>query len=63
VIVDTQVWYYHRNGMTRIPQSDCVRYVLLIDAERLLEEAHQRGYEAGYQEGIEVGQALGKESI
>lgn len=47
--VDAVMWYWSANGMRRQPQNGSeVRFVEAGEAERLLEEAHERGRREGY---------------
>lgn len=52
MIVDAAVWIWAKDGMRRISEvtsfalSTGTRYIEVAEAERLLEEAHRRGYES-----------------
>lgn len=46
--IQAVIWYWTIRGMRRRPDVDStVQYVEKAEAEKLLEEAHQRGYEQG----------------
>lgn len=47
MIVDAAVWIWTKDGMRRASETAGVtRYIEVGEAERLLEEAHERGREA-----------------
>lgn len=47
MIVDVEVWSWTPAGMRRVAETTgAIRYIEVTEAERLLEEAHRRGYEA-----------------
>jgi hypothetical protein len=48
MIVDAQVWHWSRGGMAP-GSTDGNSYIELREVERLLEEAHQRGFQRGEQ--------------
>ena len=54
MIVDAAVWIWTKGGMRRISEATGTRYIEVAEAERLLEEAHRRGYEAAQSEHRQV---------
>jgi hypothetical protein len=50
MVVDVEIWYWTKNGMTQTPQLSN-KYVTVQDCERLLEEAHARAYRQGFGQG------------
>lgn len=50
MIVDAAVWIWTKDGMRRVAEAaGATRYIEVAEAERLLEDAHRRGYEAAMQ--------------
>lgn len=47
MIVDAVVWCWTKDGMRRVSEAIGTRYIEVAEAERLLEEAHRRGYTNG----------------
>lgn len=46
--VEAEVWYWSPKGMTNRPSPNRTAYVETRAAERLLEEAHERGRQLGF---------------
>lgn len=59
MVVDAEVWYWQPTGMSKSVAFACgasrERYITVRDAERLLEEAHKRGFRDGYDNGYDTG--------
>lgn len=58
--VEAEVWYWTKDGMRRTPVQSQDQYILKSDAERLLQDAHRRGWDGGVNAEREIDRIRGK---